>query len=192
MYRKKNRLKSAAAPVAIVLLVAMAGVTAGCMWAPDLAMVRKDLERQLPGVSFDKEIELTLGPVSLAFARMFSGASSDLRDVGGYLKDVSRIELAVYNTNNMPPTRTVRMPDRLRKMQESEGWEMAVRVRDDDELCWVLYRLDDESVKELYVVIMSDEELVLVKAEGKLERLVARALSDSGALQGLPGTENPI
>lgn len=192
MYRKKNSLKSAAAPVAIVLLVAIAGISAGCMWAPDLAMVRKDLERQLPGVSFDKEIELTLGPVSLAFARLMTGVSTDTRDFGGYLKDVSRIELAVYKTEDMPPTRTLIMPARLQKMQESEGWEMAVRMRDDDELCWVLYRLDNDSVKELYVVIMNDKELVLVKAEGKLERLVARALSDSGALKGLPETEDPI
>jgi hypothetical protein len=136
-------------------------------------------------VSFDKEIELSLGPVSLAFARLLTRITPEARDASGYLRDVSRIELAVYNTHHMPATKSVTMPERLKKMTEGEGWEVAVKVRDDNDLSWILYRLDDECVKELYVVVVSDEELIMVKAEGKLERLVARALSDSGALKGL-------
>ena len=173
-------------PIVILLLIVIAGAASGCLWAPDLAMVRKDIEHQLPGVRFDKEIELSLGPISLAFTRLLTRITPDAGDASGYLKDVSRIELAVYNTQDMPPASTVTMPDRLQKMTESEGWELAVKVRDDDELAWILYRLDDETVRELYVVVMSDEELVMVKAEGHLEHLVARALSDSGALKGLP------
>lgn len=179
-------------PIVVVLLIVMAGAASGCLWAPDLAMVRKDIEHQLPGVRFDKEMELSLGPVSLAFARLLTRITPDAEDASGYLRDVSRIELAVYNTEDMPPANTVTMPERLQKMTESEGWEMAVKVRDDDELAWILYRLDDETVRELYVVVMSDEELVMVKAEGHLERLVARALSDSGALKGLPDTHDSI
>ena len=59
-------------PVVLFVLLAVAGASAGCFWAPDLAMVRKDLERQLPGVNFEKDVELTLGPVLLAFTRMAS------------------------------------------------------------------------------------------------------------------------
>jgi len=184
MYRNRNR--RVLTVIAIVLSIAVIGASTGCLWAPDLAMVRKDIERQLPGVNFDKEIELTLGPISLAFARMLTGIVPDAREASGYLQDVSRLELAVYNTEDMPPAGTVSMPERLQKMQESEGWELAVRMRDDDEVAWILYRLDDESIKELYVVILSNDELVLVKAEGRLERLVARALSESGAMKGIP------
>jgi hypothetical protein len=184
--------RRALTPIAIVVLIAIIGAASGCLWAPDLAMVRKDIERQLPGVSFDKEIELTLGPISLAFARLLTRVSPDAQDASGYLQDVSRIELAVYNTEDMPPANTVSMPRRLKKMTESEGWELAVKVRDDDELAWVLYRLDDDAVRELYVVVVSDDELVMVKAEGRLERLVARALSDSGALKGLPDISDSI
>jgi hypothetical protein len=77
-------------------------------------------------------------------------------------------------------------------MTESEGWELAVKIRGEDELSWVLYRLDDETVKELYVVVVTDEELVMVKAEGSLESLVARALSDSGALKGFHDNDDSI
>jgi hypothetical protein len=181
-----NHYRRAITPIVIVVLIALFGASSGCLWAPDLAMVRRDIERQLPGVSFDKEIELTLGPISLAFARLITRMAPDTEDVSSYLRDVSRIELAVYNTKHMPPAKTVIMPERLQKMTDSEGWELAVKVRNDDELAWVLYRLEDETIKELYVVVVTEDELVMVKAEGKLERLVARALSDSGALKNIP------
>ena len=187
-----NQYRRAITPIAIVILIVVVGAASGCLWAPDLAMVRKDIERQLPGVSFDKEIELTLGPISLAFARLITRITPDAQDASSYLRDVSRIELAVYNTENMPPANAVTMPERLKKMTESEGWELAVKVRDQDELAWVLYRLDDDTIRELYVVVVSDEELIMVKAEGRLERLVARALSDTGALKGLSDNHDSI
>jgi len=46
--------------------------------------------------------------------------------------------------------------------------------------------LENETVSELYVVSLDDEELVLVRAKGKLERLAARALQESGDTPGLP------
>jgi hypothetical protein len=188
----RNQKRRALTLIAVVLLIAVLGASSGCLWAPDLAMVRKDIERQLPGVNFDKEIELTLGPISLAFARLVARIVPDGHEAGGYLRDVRRLELAVYNTEDMPPAHTVSMPERLQKMQESEGWEMAVKVRDDNEVVWVLYRLDDESIKELYVVVLGGEQLVLVKAEGRLERLVARALSESGAMKGISHGDHSI
>jgi hypothetical protein len=168
-----------------MLLLAVALVSSGCLWAPDLAMVRRDIERQLPGASFEKEVELSLGPVSLAFARLATRLVPDAREASSYLRDVSRIQLAVYNTDRIPSTGSVEMPERLKRIQELDDWEMAVRIRDEDEVGWVLYRVDDDAIKELYVVILDDDELVMVKAEGRLERLVARALSESGAMHGI-------
>jgi hypothetical protein len=179
-------------PIVIVLLLAVAVVSSGCLWAPDLAMVRKDIERQIPGANFEKEIELSLGPITMSFARLLTRLVPDAREATGYLQDVRRIELAVYNADHVPPTSTVTMPEKLRKMTAGDDWELAVKIRDDDELMWVMYRIDDETIKELYVVMLDKDELLMVKAEGNLERLVARALSDSGAMKGLPDTEDSI
>jgi len=189
MYRDNYR--RALTPIAVVILLAVVAATSGCLWAPDLAMVRKDIERQLPGASFEKEIELSLGPISLAFARLVTRIVPDAREASGYLRDVSRIEIAVYNAERVPPARDVKMPQKLKDMTSGEGWEMAVKVRDDDELVWVLYRIDDDSIKELYVVALDSDELVMVRAEGKLERLVARALEETGAVKELPSDDAP-
>jgi hypothetical protein len=84
------------------------------------------------------------------------------------------------------------MPDKLKKMQSDEGWEMAVKVREEDEVVWVLYQLDDEKIKQLYVVVVNDDELVMVRARGNLHRLLARALKESGGVKGLPHINDPV
>jgi hypothetical protein len=175
------------APVLIViaLLIAAGGTSSGCLWAPELANVRRDIERQIPQARFDKEIELSLGPLSLALARVVTRFVPDAREARSYLRDVRRIQIAVYNAHDLPPTTGVEMPAVLRELQ-AQGWVTAVKVRDGEELVWVLYRLENESVTELYVVALDDEELVLVRAKGKLEKLAARALQESGDTPGLP------
>ena len=172
-------------PVVILTLIVVAGASFGCMWAPGLAQVRRDLERQLPGARFEKDIELSLGPVSLAFARLFTRMVPDARQAGGYLKDVSRIEMAVYDADRVPAAANVTMPHRLEELMQDEDWEMAVRIRNKDELAWILYRVDEERIKELYVVMLNRDELVMVRAEGRLEGLVARALNQTGTMKGI-------
>jgi hypothetical protein len=159
------------------------------MWAPGLAQVRRDLERQLPGARFEKDIELSLGPVSLAFARLFTRMVPDARQASGYLRDVSRIEMAVYATDYVPAAREVSMPHRLRELEANDDWEMAVKIRDRNQLAWILYRIEDDRIKELYVVMLDRDELVMVRAEGRLERLVARALSETGTMKGIASGE---
>ena len=41
----------------------------GCLWAPELSQIQREIERQLPGSSFEKEVRLSLGPLSLGMAR---------------------------------------------------------------------------------------------------------------------------
>ena len=68
---------------------------------------------------------------------------------------------------------------------------MAVRVNDGGDRVWLLYRLDGESVREMFVVTMSDDELVMVKIKGRLERVMAQAIEnmddDGGLLHGGSG-----
>ena len=144
-----------------------------------------DIEEQIPGASFDRKIELTLGPVSLLFARLVVRVVPAAEEARAYLRDVSRIEVAVYNAEEMPETMNVSTPKRLKKLINEEGWEMAVKIRDEDEMLWLLYHIDGDTIKELYVVVLNEEELVLVKIRGKLERLVAHALSEPGTMTGI-------
>jgi hypothetical protein len=159
----------------------------GCFWSPELAGVRNDLERQLPGSSFDKNIELSLGPVLLTFARAATSVIPGAREARPYLAGVSRVQIGVYKAH-IASIADLHMPKRLQSLI-ADGWETAVRVRDDRDAVWLLYRPDGEKVKEIFVVVLNNDELVLVKARGHLEKLLAAAMEEAhgrhGFLEGL-------
>ncbi|MDH5627520.1 MAG: DUF4252 domain-containing protein, partial [Candidatus Krumholzibacteria bacterium] len=101
----------------------------------------------------------------------------DASEARPYLRGVSKVQVAIYETEGNVHAATIETPARLQEMID-DGWEMAVRVRDEDEMVWLLYRIDGDSVREMFVVVMDDEELVLVRVKGHLERLMAEALEN--------------
>jgi hypothetical protein len=159
------------------------------VWTPELNRVKDDIASQLPGASFDREFSMSLGPVAIAVARLVTRFVPDAREAQTYLRDVSRVQVAVYNTSSMPRMSSVHMPEALKGLVE-EGWEVAVKARQEDGVVWVLYRVEGEAVRELYVVALDDEELVLVKARGRLDQLVARALTERNDIPGIPHVPN--
>jgi hypothetical protein len=181
----RSRISKTRAVTVLVILVAITTASAGCMWAPELTRVCRDIQAQVPGATFDKQFAVSLGPVSLAFARLVTGLVPDARQARGYLRDVSRIQVAVYETEGMPPVSSVHMPRRLEQLAE-EGWETAVKVREKDSVVWVMYKVDDESIRDMYVIVLDEDELVMVKARGRLERLAAHALREAQDTPGIP------
>lgn len=154
----------------------------GCFWSSELSGVRADLQRQLPGSSFDKNVELSFGPLLLTVARVVTSVIPGAREARPFLRGVSRVQVAVYDSH-IESMADLHTPKRLQSLVD-QGWETAVRVRDDNEAVWLLYRLDGERVKEIFVVVLNDDELVLVKARGNLERLVAAAMDEAHGHHG--------
>jgi len=176
----------------LVIAVAMATLplAGGCMWAPELTDVKQDIARQLPDVGFKKNVVLSFGPLTMVLARTVTGFIPEAREARQYLRDVSRLQVAVYEMNGAPEYGELETPDYLQELID-KGWEMAVRVNDEGDRVWLLYRLDDESVREMFVVTMSEDELVLVKVKGHLERVMAQAIEnmddEGGLLHGGSG-----
>jgi hypothetical protein len=172
-----SRIRSVVLALALVMLA-----SPGCFWSGELAGVRHDFEAQMPGASFNKNIELSFGPLMLSAARLVTGLVPGAREARAWMRGLSRVQVGVYDVDvdSMPD---LQMPRRLQSLLD-DGWETAVRVRDHNEAVWLLYRPDGDRVREIFVVVLTEDELVLVKAKGKLEKLVAAALSEA---HGRPG-----
>lgn len=151
----------------------------GCLWAPDLDRIRKDIEKQIPGASFDCEIAVSLGPVALAAARCALALAPDAREARGYLSDVRSVEVAVYEARDLPADFRVRLPAALERMVEEDGWEIAVKTLERDETAWVLCKEDDGSAGGICVVVLGDGELVLARVRGDLVETLKRALREN-------------
>ena len=62
---------------------------------------------------------------------------------------------------------------------------MAATYRDDDQVGWVLYREDGETVEDMFAVVLVEERLILAKLEGNLNELMAKVASDHRAIPDL-------
>jgi hypothetical protein len=154
----------------------------GCIWAPELDRVREDIAKQLPGTRFEREIALSLNPLSLALARAVITLVPDAKEAAPYLRGVRDVTVAVYDVDNLPSGCNVRLPERLEKLVTRGEWELTVKLRERDEFVWVLSRSDNDKLKGLYVIVLDGESLVIVRANGRLERLVMNALREHGGL----------
>jgi hypothetical protein len=161
--------------VGVIVLVSM---SSGCLWAPELDRVRRELQGQLPGVEFKKEFAITLGPLSLGLVRGITGFVPDAREANTYLKEIRRVKLAVYKVDDFPRQSKVAVPTQLQKLLEKRDWELAAKINEQDERVWVLYKEKNDVVREIYVVVLSRDELVMVRAEGRIDRLMEKAVKN--------------
>ncbi|HEX5133469.1 MAG TPA: DUF4252 domain-containing protein [Candidatus Krumholzibacteria bacterium] len=150
----------------------------GCMWAPELTEVKQDIAGQMPDVGFKKNVTLSLGPMTMALARTVTGLIPEAHEARGYLRDVSRVQVAVYQLEGQADATRIETPSRLEELQ-ADGWEMAIRVNEENQRVWLLYRANDDTIREMFVVVVDDDQLVLVKVKGHLERLMAEAIRHS-------------
>ena len=153
----------------------------GCLWAPELSGIQREIERQLPGARFEKDVKLSLGPLSLGLARFATGfipkdVAPEAREAHEYLAEVRRVQLALYKTLALPPLHDVRLPEHLRERIAHEGWHLAVKRQAPAELVWVLTREEMGLVRDIYVIVLDHEHLALVRVEGRMNQLLAKAM----------------
>ena len=154
---------------------------AGCLWTPELSSIQREIERQLPGARFEKDVRLSLGPLSLGMARFATGfipqgVAPEAREAHEYLQEVRRVQVALYRTLTLPPLQEVRLPEPLKTRIVRDGWHLAVKKQSAVELVWVLTREDMGLVRDIYVVVLDRQHLVLVRVEGRMDQLLAKAM----------------
>ncbi len=171
-----KRLATTLIPVLVLALTA-----SGCFYSREMVRVKRDIERTYSNVEFDRGISMRFGPGTLRtlgwLARRVPEEESQM--ASDYLREIKSIKVAYYPVDRMPPLDEVDTP-MLRRFERA-GWEVAVKVREDDDLVWVLYRERFDTVRDLYVVVLSDDELVMASINGHLDRLFRLALEDHNA-----------
>lgn len=152
----------------------------GCLWAPGLERLKDEISAQLPGAQFDKEVALTLGPMSLLLARIATRFVPDreAQEAREYLCEMRRIELAVYKTGHLPSLDGLQFPVQLNDLLE-EGWEIAATVREEHELVWVLYHQRGDEIDCLCAVVLDEQNLVLAKIRGNLGTIFLKGLREA-------------
>ena len=170
-----------------LLVVVMAAPLTGCFFSREIANTRRDIESAYPELELEKQIVLNLGPISLRtlglMTRLVPEEEADM--AARYLKDVSRVKVGVFRAERPEVFENVD----VRRLGFEKDWNVAVKSRQDGDRVWVLYREDAQTVKDLYFVVLSEEDLVIARVHGRLESLLARVMEDHMHMEEWSGEE---
>jgi len=178
---------------ALLALAAGCLLSSGCLrMGGEMRELRDAVLASLDGdVDYDKEIELSLGPVSLGLARTAVRFAHDLPDEARMgLQAVRRAEVGVYTLRGNPSNRWAVVTSASEAL-ERRGWERAVTVLDGSDTVLVFVPRDLESRKQIdvCVVVLDDADFVVAKARlapEPLGSLIARAMKDASRKHAHP------
>lgn len=160
----------------IPILVAPWGffLLSGCITNPDLGDVSGIFSQEFKPARLETKVRLELGPGLLSLAKL--GINLTDSQAKEYLSDIRKIELGVYDISGLPSLNKVW--EKVSPRMAQEGWQILVKSKDKTNMSLIFYRLKRKGRGWLYLINLDQTKLVLVKVEGKLERLIEKALQE--------------
>lgn len=165
------------------LLLLLPLLLGGCLYSREITHIRNDVASALE-VSFDREFVIVIGPRTFHGLGWFARRIPDSRTrmAGDLLAHVDRIKVGVYRAAG-PAGRGLTVSD-LPRLRDSD-WQVAVRTREDDASVWVMYRERHTFVRDMLVLSLEGDELVIVRLEGRLDALLEQAVADAAVVRDL-------
>lgn len=128
--------------------------------------------------SLNTNVELSLGILPLWMAETVTGFidEPEVQEASTYLDHVKRVEIGVYEVHDSFKKQHREAAQRVKAKMKAHGFEPMVLVRENKETVGVYVSTkEDEFPEELFVVVMADHEVVLVKVKGKLDKIIQEA-----------------
>ena len=180
---------------ALALLVLGSGCTSF-----EMTRLRNGIDREVPEAQVGEGFALSFGFLTMGTARTALALSDD-GDPGtvaarAILRNVKKVQIGRYDVEGRPVLSGLATPPVFDEY-ERKGWTRIVTVREEDEVVWVMAKEKRDDLRDLIVVTLSHEELVVAKLSGNLTRAVAEALHETGwasdlaaSLRGAPAADS--
>jgi hypothetical protein len=148
---------------------ALAISAAGCMTYRGPRGVEATIERKAE-VELHREMGFKLGPVSTKIAASMLHHWADDQD----FRDLSGIGIAVFEVTRHkgPPAQPLTAKD-----LGVEGWRPVIESRSDGDQLLVLAKSGDGEIREMMFLSIEDDEVVVARLKGHLDRLIAKTLA---------------
>jgi hypothetical protein len=153
-----------------IALGALALFATGCMTYRGPLGVEEAIERKAQ-VELHRELGIKLGPLSTKFAASFVHHSDGDQD---FLRDVSGIALTVFEVTRHKDAPAGRI---TAKDVGVEGWHPVLENRSEDEQLLLLAKPGNGEIREMMLVSIESDEVVVIRLKGHLDRLIARTLA---------------
>lgn len=161
-----------------VLLILLA--TSGCLWAPGLSPLYRDLGPVHTGGAKDSHFELRLGRLSMALAHALT-EDEEGEELAAILSRVHGIEISVTEFEDAAATVDgARFQRDVERLAKRYGWHVGASMMSDDSAAMVLYQGRRGTIKNVYLAVRESDSLVLARFRGQLDREFFEVLARQG------------
>lgn len=165
----------------VAVLSSLALPLAGCGEPPSVDQVTQQIEKWVPGARFERETHIRLGRIKMGLVKGIVRIVDDEDDESkAFLREIHRVEVATYRVRALPDTAGLRekAPGFERQLAHA-GWNLTVKAQEDNSPSWLFTRSDGQGgLSNLLVVDLDDEELTVVRMDGRLDRVLAEAVAE--------------
>jgi len=172
----------------ILILCLISLLLPGCVFVSrDFRLTRDSILDEIGNVETETEVQLQIGSGLLSLSRMIVSVADHSTEgdmAVDYLRDVRNVQVGVYKLTDYNRDRPLIIPPRIAKKLSKKGYEAMVKVKEHNSATWVMTKMYRRRLTSLYVIALDRDELVLVEVEGKLGRLIEKAVRDHGFDKG--------
>lgn len=162
--------------LAVAAILISVGIS-GCFHSREISSLQQDFAQLNPELQLRRNFVFSVGPGTMHLLERAAAAYDGRQpvDISNYLSDIDRVKVGIFELRARGSkdefTHDLRLPPR-------EGWSPVVVVRDGSDATSVYYRETGAAVRDLLVLNASADQLVVVRLQGNLGRLLLRALED--------------
>ncbi len=157
----------------------------GCVFISSDFQHTKDLIlEEFDRVDVKTEVQIQIGSGLISLGSLVVSFTDARDEALKYLKDIRNVQVGVYKLRQIDRKHPVKIPDKISKKLERKGYEPMVKVKERGSAVWVMTKMRGKRLQSLYVISLDRSELVLVEVQGRLERLIEKAIREHGFRKG--------
>ncbi len=132
------------------------------------------------GNDYKTEYQFSVGSAAITISSWFVDLAAEQEYADDMLREISSVQVGVYNKVEGSDAKvdfgTLQSID---EEMHNKGWKYILRSVDNEELTAIYLSDDpDEILKKMYVINLSDEELVIIEVNGDLKKVISYAIEE--------------
>jgi hypothetical protein len=132
------------------------------------------------GNDYRTEFQFSIGSSAITISSWFVDLAAEEEYLDEMIREISSVQVGIYNRVEGSDTKanfgTLQSID---EEMQNKGWKYIVRSVESDELT-AIYLSDDteEILNKMYVINLSDDELVIIEVSGDLKKVISYAIEE--------------
>lgn len=165
----------------VLVLISIAMFSSGCIGVNREFKEIKSLILSSIDDDFERQLEFSIGPVGFFIASQFVKFSDTEENVNQILSKVKNIHIGIYDRLSNFSKPSLSLLKTITNSIINEDWKPIVKSVNGKEMVGVFVKNQNpEDIEELFVITLSNNELVMVKLEGSLGSVIELIIREQG------------